>query len=78
MYYVYILQSSKEKHFYIGVTKEPMERLKRHNQGSSLSTAPYRPWKTIYFETYINKEEAYKREYHLKRPAGYKEKIQIK
>ena len=77
MYYVYFLQSLKVKRFYIGVTEDLVTRLKKHNNGSSRSTAPYRPWKLIYSEEYSDKSEAYKREYYLKRPKGYLEKLEI-
>ena len=75
MYTVYIIQSlTQNNRFYIGVTKNLEKRLKKHNNGSSRATKPYRPWKVIYQEVYLNKQEAYKREYYLKHPKGYREK----
>ena len=77
-YTVYLLQSlSRPSQFYVGVTHDLAARLKKHNQGSSRSTKPYRPWKVIYQEKYRNKKEAYKREYYLKKPQGYLEKKKI-
>lgn len=77
MWYVYILQSTIRKRFYVGVTQNIEFRLRDHNKGSTKSTKPYRPWKLIYKESYKDKKEAYKREYYLKHPKGYLEKIKI-
>ena len=77
MYYLYVLQSQNFNKFYIGVTQDIQNRLKRHNKGSTKSTKPYRPWKMIYFEKYLNKKLACKREFYLKHPKGYLEKIDI-
>ncbi len=76
-YYLYILQSLKIKRFYIGVTTDPMQRLKKHNNGSTKSTKPYRPWKIIYLEKFDNKQKAYQREFFLKHPQGFLEKKKI-
>ena len=78
MHYVYILQSIKDKKFYIGCTSlVPDERLKKHNAGSVKSTKSRRPFKLIYFETFSGKLDAYKREFYLKSPQGYSEKREI-
>ncbi len=76
-YYLYVLQSLKRKRFYIGVTKNIKERLKKHNNSSTRSTRPYRPWKLIYWEKFNDKQEAYKREFFLKSPKGFLEKKRI-
>jgi putative endonuclease len=77
MYCVYILQSVDHDKFYIGVSKNIDVRLKKHNNGSSKSTKPYRPWRIIYTEKFENKGGAYKREFYLKQPRGYQEKRKI-
>jgi putative endonuclease len=77
MHYVYILQSVDYGRFYIGVTQNIEIRLKQHNAGSSKSTKPYRPWKVVYTEKFKSKKEAYKREFYLKHPKGYQEKLKI-
>ncbi len=78
MYTVYILHSKKHGRYYIGVTSNLKERLKRHNRGWSKATKPFAPWKIIYTEEYTDKHEAYKREYYLKSPSGYLEAKRIK
>ena len=77
MFYVYFLKSQKNQNFYIGVTKNIETRLKKHNNGSTKSTKPYRPWKLVHFEKFNSKQEAYKREFFLKKPQGYKDKLDI-
>ena len=77
MYFVYVLKSTKHNRYYIGVTKDIHKRLKKHNNGSSRSTKPYRPWVIIYNEKYKDKSDAYRREYYLKSPKGYLEKKRI-
>jgi putative endonuclease len=46
--YVYILYSEKWKRYYVGITNDLVDRLKRHNNGQSLSTKGGVPWKIIY------------------------------
>ncbi|MBI4137994.1 MAG: GIY-YIG nuclease family protein [Candidatus Wildermuthbacteria bacterium] len=47
MYYVYILQSLKNNSLYIGYTADLKKRFKEHNNGESLATRPFRPYKLI-------------------------------
>jgi len=78
-YYVYFLLSSKDNNFYIGCTcLEPKKRLnKYHNKGIVKSTRLRIPFILCYYEFYNNKNLAFKREFYLKHPKGYKEKIAI-
>ena len=66
MNYVYILQSKKDKSIYIGCTTDMKKRVIMHNQDKSYHTKKYSPWRLIYFEGYIAKEDAYSRERSLK------------
>jgi len=77
MHFVYVLQSQKQKRFYIGSSTDIEKRLKQHNHGGTPSTKPYRPWILIYTERYVLQKEATKREWHLKHPKGYLEKRAI-
>jgi putative endonuclease len=68
----------KDQGYYIGCTsKEISERLKKHNSGHVRSTKYRRPWKLFYWEEYLDKSTAFKREYFLKHPEGYKSKLNI-
>ena len=69
MYYIYILQN-KDKKLYIGFTTNLKSRLQKHNSGSVESTKPYRPWKLIFYEAYVSKKDAMRREEYLKTAKG--------
>ncbi len=77
MHYVYILKSVMTGRFYTGVTENIEKRLKNHNQGGTKSTKPFIPWKVAYKEEFVDKHQAYKREFYLKSPKGYLEKKSI-
>ena len=76
-YFVYLLQSCKNNRYYIGCTVNCKKRLFEHNAGKNKSTNPYKPWKLIYYEKFSDKKLAFKREWHLKHPKGYLEKLEI-
>ena len=65
-YYTYILQSLKNNGFYIGYTTNIDNRLKSHNEGRSRATKPFRPYKLIYSEAFLDKRDAKAREIFLK------------
>jgi putative endonuclease len=69
-YYIYILESYKDGQWYTGYTDDLKQRVKKHNQGQNKSTKHKRPWKLIYFEGCINKEDALAREKYLKSGMG--------
>ena len=70
MYYCYILQSKKDKNFYIGFTENLRHRLKDHDSGKNLSTQIRKPLKLIYFEGFLNKFDALRRERYFKTTKG--------
>jgi putative endonuclease len=71
MYYVYILQSIKRKNWlYKGSTSDLKRRFVEHNNGKNFSTAPYVPFKLIYYEAYLLKQDAEARETYLKTSMG--------
>ena len=70
MFKVYILQSLKNRRYYVGHTVNMMERLKKHNAGSVKSTKYGKPWKIIYTEDYSTKSEAATREVEIKKYKG--------
>lgn len=71
MYFVYVLYSKLEKHFYIGFTKNLKKRLNQHLHKEVYSTKNILP-KLIYFEGYINQDDALGREKFLKGGSGHK------
>ena len=71
-YYVYILQSLKNQSFYIGYTSDLRKRVKQHNSGESLATKPFRPYKVIYYEAFLDRRDAKNREEYLKSGWGFR------
>ncbi|MCK4453893.1 GIY-YIG nuclease family protein [Candidatus Parcubacteria bacterium] len=67
MFYVYLLKSKKDKKFYIGLTSNLKRRFKEHNNGYTRSTKGRRPFDIIYYEAYLNFEDAKTRESRLKK-----------
>ena len=65
-YYVYILRSLKDSNLYIGYTNDLKRRLTEHNSLKNRSTKARTPFKLVYFEAYLDQEEAKKREENLK------------
>ena len=62
MYYVYILQSQKNNSLYIGYITDLRNRVKEHNLGESKATKPFRPYKLIFYEAFLNRTDAKNRE----------------
>ncbi|MFZ2681963.1 MAG: GIY-YIG nuclease family protein [Patescibacteria group bacterium] len=72
MYMVYILQSEADGRYYYGFTEKAVTtRLEEHNQGKSLHTHKYRPWKLVWFAGFLSKERARNFERYLKSGSGH-------
>lgn len=69
-YYVYVLQSEKDRKFYIGSTSDVKKRLEEHNSGKVSTTKNRRPLKLIYWEGCLNQQDAAGREKYLKTTWG--------
>jgi putative endonuclease len=72
LYYVYILQSLSDKSLYIGYTPDLRKRLQKHNKKQVVSTKDKTPYKVIYYEAYLNRQDATGREKFLKSGAGWR------
>ncbi len=70
MFYNYILQSEKNGEIYTGRTNDLKRRLVEHNKGVTPSTKRYKPWKLIYYEACLNKNDSKRREGYLKTTQG--------
>jgi putative endonuclease len=70
--YVYILKSKKDGSFYIGSTKDVVQRLQFHNRGLNRSTKAKIPWSIVKVEEYSGVSLALKREKFLKSGDGRK------
>jgi len=71
MYFVYIIQSMPfPKLFYTGFTENHTTRLKEHNDGKSIHTKKFRPWKMIFYSAFDDKKKALDFERYLKTASG--------
>ncbi len=66
MYYTYVLQSLKDMNFYTGFTKDLKQRFEQHKKGNVEATKNRRPFKLIYYESCLDKNDAIRREKYLK------------
>ena len=75
MWYVYVLQSLKDSHKYIGFTEDLKRRFAEHNSDSfpGTYTSKHKPFKLIYYEAYENKLDAQEAERFYK--TGYGREI---
>lgn len=69
MFYTYVLQMNNEN-FYIGYTSDLKRRLAEHKSGSNNTTKKYLPVKLIFYEAYLNKKDAQRREVYFKTSKG--------
>jgi putative endonuclease len=67
LFYVYILQSASTTRFYVGHCDHLIERFHEHQAGYSKATQNRGPWRMPYYETFLARAAAQKREYALKR-----------
>ena len=69
--YVYILQSQPSpEHFYIGLTDDLRERLRRHNGGEVLHTRELLPWRIKTAVAFRDRNRAAAFERYLKTASG--------
>ena len=70
MYYTYIIYSRKLKKFYIGSTEDLKDRIIQHNKKNVPFTSRGIPWMLIYYEAFVEKEDALCEERFLKTGKG--------
>jgi putative endonuclease len=75
MFTVYVLWSESRRRFYVGHASDLDDRLARHNQGRSKSTASGAPWLHVYSEQFATRGEAVRREREIK---GWKSAARIR
>jgi len=67
MHYVYLLQSElKKDKIYVGTTGDLERRLREHNSGGTYTTKWHQPYRIVYYEAYLDKQDALERERKLK------------
>ncbi|MFQ5724070.1 MAG: GIY-YIG nuclease family protein [Terriglobia bacterium] len=70
MYYVYLIISERDGRFYTGCTNNLTARISDHNQGKVRSTTARKPFRLIYYEACVSKQDAFRREKYLKTGRG--------
>jgi len=72
MYYVYLIRSLFfPDQTYIGYTTDIEERMQRHNQGRSLHTKHFMPWKLVSYIAFDSKKKALDFEKYIKVGSGH-------
>jgi len=70
MFYVYVLQSRKDKRFYTGFSADLKTRFNDHNKGKIRITKNRRPFDLVYYEAFIDERAARKQELFYKTGQG--------
>lgn len=71
MHYVYVLQNTNDQSWYIGYSANLKQRVTRHNSGDGArTTSRKKEWKLIYYEAYLDEQDAKGRERFLKSGSG--------
>ena len=65
-FYLYVLKSTVVDRKYIGISEDPLKRLRQHNSGHVRSTKAYAPWELVRQEEHPSKTDARKMELCLK------------
>jgi len=69
-YYVYVLLSLKDWKFYIGFTNNLKRRFREHQRGENISTSKRLPVRLIFYEAFLSKDDAQRRERYFKTAKG--------
>ena len=70
MWHVYVLRSNTHPFLYIGSTNDIQRRLKEHNDGISVSTAPYKPFTLLVYMSFPSEHQARSLEKYFKTGSG--------
>ena len=71
MHYVYLIRSIlNPDQTYIGLADDLKTRLNKHNEGGSLHTSKYKPWKLVTYLAFSSREQAAEFETYLKSGSG--------
>lgn len=65
MYYIYVLLGLKDKSIYLGFTQNLRRRIDLHKRGFMMQNKRPGPFKLIYLEACLNKEDATRRMKYL-------------
>jgi putative endonuclease len=60
---------------YVGWSTDVARRLNQHNSGKGARTTRGRTWVLLHSETFVTRNEAMSREWHLKRERAFRKKL---
>ncbi len=72
MFYIYLLKSPKTEQIYVGFTTDLKRRFLEHQK-----LQRHKGWKLIYYEAYLNREDAMERERKLKSYGSSLQKLKL-
>lgn len=77
VYFVYILGSQGRggPRTYVGWTTDLERRLAQHNAGTGARSTRGRSWTLLYAERHATREDAMRREWHLKRDRRFRSRL---
>lgn len=70
MFYMYVLQSNKDKRLYVGFSADLKKRIEAHNLGKVEATKNRRPLELVYYEAFKNEKAAREQELFYKTGQG--------
>jgi len=72
MYYVYLIRSIKNQDkTYIGYTNNIEQRMEKHNNGASVYSTDFKPWKLVTYIAFDDESKAINFEKYLKMGSGH-------
>lgn len=71
MFYVYILQSLKDRSYYTGFTHDLRARLAKHNRKEVRYSSAKSPWKLVWYAAFTSTSKALAFEKYLKQGSGF-------
>lgn len=72
MYYVYLIESGATPgQRYVGATSDLKRRLQEHNDGKSLHTSKFGPWRVVTYVAFSDRMKAEAFERYLKSGSGH-------
>ncbi len=71
MYYCYILQSLKDKSYYIGSTQDLKKRIDKHNHKEVTYSSTKAPFELVWYSAFLTKQKAVDFEMYLKSGSGF-------